>query len=506
MQGTYDIIIIGAGVTGAMIARFLARYNLKILWIEKAVDVCTGATAANSALIHGGYDTVPGTLKAEMNTKANPMWDQLAEELHFGFERCGTYVVAVGEEERTLLEELHLRGEANNIPTEIISGAEMRAREPNITSKTSGALYCSVGGICDPWGATLAAAENAVMNGVELKLNTEFLDFIWESGSAAQRAAVGGRRSIIGVKTNQGDFYGRWVINAAGLYADEVMHKADVRPEFKITARRGEYYVMDRAKVQINNVLFPVPTKVSKGILVTTTLHGNTLVGPNAQEINDKTDAAVTSGGMQEIWEGAQKLVPRLNQRDIIAVFAGLRPGGNAPCADPSIAYHKDFIIEIPEGVNGLVNLGGIESPGLTAAPAIAVRVTELLQEAGEALPEKPDWNPVRPARPIFRHLSHAEQAALVARDPRYGRVICRCETVTEGEIVAEIHAPIPATTYDAIKRRTWLGTGRCLGGFDMPRVVEILARELETSPLEISKKGQGSEFLTRLTKEVITC
>jgi len=507
----YDIIIIGAGIVGTMIARTLSRYdlvasNLDILWIEKESDICTGATAANSAIVHGGYDAMPGSLKAETNIAGNAMWDQLAAELQFPFARTGTYVVAIGAEELAALDPLKRRGDAGGVPTEIISGAAMREREPSIHPEVSGALYCPTGGICDPWAATIAAAENAVMNGVELRLNTTFEDFIWDSESANERIGESSKIQnpkprIVGVRTSQGDFYGRWIVNAAGLFADEVMHKAGVRPEFHITPRRGEYYVMDRARVQINNVLFPVPSKVSKGILVTTTLHGNTLVGPNAEEIDDKTDAAVTAEGMREIWEGAQKLVPGLSQRDVIATFAGLRPGGNAPCLTCATPYNKDFIIEIPENVMGFVNLGGMESPALTAAPAIAEHVVALLQGAGEDLRAKTDWNPIRPARPVFRHLDREAQAALIAQDPRYGRVICRCETVTEGEIVAEIHAPIPATTYDAIKRRTWLGTGRCLGGFDMPRVVDILARELGVSALEVSKKGNGSEFLIRETK-----
>lgn len=510
MPQPYDIIIIGAGIVGAMIARTLARYELRILWIEKESDICTGATAANSALIHAGHDAVPGSLKAEMNVKANPMWDRLAEELGFAFGRTGAYVVAIGTEECAKLEELLDRAQRNGVPAEIISGAAMRRREPQINPAVSGALYVPTGAIVDPWGATIAAAENAVLNGVELRLNTEFLDFIFDDAAPrtmdrfvgdGQRLAS---RRIVGVKTNVGDFYARWVINAAGLFADDVMHKAGVRPEFKITPRRGEYFVMDRNQVTIKTVLFPVPTAISKGILVTTTLHGNTLVGPNAENIEDKTDVDVTPAGMAEIWAGALKLVPGLKQRDIIAVFAGLRPGGNAPCANPAVHYHHDFIIEIPTAVTGLVNLGGMESPALTAAPAIAERVVELLSDTGETLREKAGWNPLRPARPVFRHLSREEQAALSAKDPRYGRIICRCENVTEGEIVAEIHAPIPATTYDAIKRRTWLGTGRCLGGFDMPRVVEILARELGKDPLEISKKGPGSEFLCRKTKEVM--
>ncbi len=496
-QTDYDIIIVGAGIVGAMVARFLSRYDLRILWVEKDADICTGATAANSAILHGGYDAVPGTLKAAMNVRGNAMWDQLAEELHFSIDRCGTYVVAVGEDERLALSELEARGKVNGVPVEIISGDTMRSREPKVTPETSGALYCPTGGVCDPWGATLAAGENAVSNGVTLFRRTTFEDFLWDPDDPGR---------IVGARTSQGDFRARWVINAAGLYADGVMHKAGVRPEFKITPRRGEYYVIDRNRFEMHSVLFPVPSKISKGILVTTTVHGNTIVGPNAEEIDDKEDTAVTAEGLREVWDGALKLVPDLAVRDAIAVFAGLRPGGNAPAPNPAVDYHKDFIVEIPTtssrgALRGLINLGGIESPGLTAAPAIALRVIELLRDTGEPLREKRDWNPIRPARPVFRHLSHAEQAELVQHDPRYGRIICRCEYVTEGEIVAEIHAPIPADTYDAIKRRTWLGTGRCQGAFDMPRVTEILARELGCDPLDVSKKGTGSEFLTRRTK-----
>ncbi|MGC9348959.1 MAG: NAD(P)/FAD-dependent oxidoreductase [Anaerolineae bacterium] len=492
----YDIIIVGAGVVGAMVARFLSRYDLDILWIEKEADICMGATGANSAVIHGGYAAEPGTLKAELNVRGNAMWDQLSEELQFSFDRCGTYVVAVGEEQRRALSKEADQAEANGVPYEIISADEMRRREPKINPETSGAFFCPVGGVCDPWGATVAAGENAVMNGVTLLRQTAFEDFLWAS-------EAGSPRRIAGVKTNQGDFRSRWVINAAGLYADTVMHKAGIRPEFKITPRRGEYYVLDRNQFVLDNVLFPVPTKISKGILVTTTVHGNTIIGPNAEEIDDKENTAVTEEGMSEIWKGALSLIPSLNTRSIIAVFAGLRPGGNAPSPNPDIDYQRDFVIEIPAEVQGLLNLAGIESPGLTAAPAIALRTIELLKEAGEELREKPDWNPNRPARPIFRHLSHDEQAELVRRDPRYSRIICRCEYVTEGEIIAEIHAPIPADTYDAIKRRTWLGTGRCQGAFDMPRVVDILARELDMKPEEITKKGPPSEFLVRKTKNV---
>jgi glycerol-3-phosphate dehydrogenase len=487
----HDVIIIGAGVVGCMVARLLSRFKLDVLLIEKDSDIGMGASSANTAIVHAGYDPKPGTLKAEMNVAGNRMYDQLAGELNFPFERRGDYVVAIGAEEFVKLEGLRQQGLENGVPgMVIIDGGDVRRREPNINPDVSGALWASTGGICDPFAVAVAAAENAVVNGVTLLTDTAFQDFIVE-----------GTR-IVGVRTNRGDFRSRWVVNSAGLYSDVVMHKAGLRPEFKITPRKGEYYVFDKAEITINNVLFPVPSATSKGILVTTTVHGNTIIGPNALEIEDKEDRSITRVGMDEIWQGALSLIPSLSLRYSIAEFAGLRPGGNAPCANPNVKYDKDFIIEIPKRVEGLVNLGGIESPGLTSSPAIAVRVVELLKDAGEKLEEKPEWNPIRRARPRFRDMLPVEQKLLIESHPSYGRIICRCENVTEGEIIAEIHAPVPARTYDAIKRRTWLGTGRCQGGFDTARVVEILARELGVSPLEVSKKGKGSEFLVRPTKE----
>ncbi len=492
MPEQFDVIIIGGGVVGAMTARFLSRYQLDILLIEKEADIGMVSSAANSAIVHAGYDPLPGTLKAKMNVAANPMWDSLAGELGFPFERRGDYVVAIGPEELPALEMLLEQGHQNGVPgMHLISADEMRRREPNINPQVSGALWAPTGGITDPFQATVAAAENAVQNGVQVMLETAFESFVMQ-----------GKR-IVGVQTNRGTFGCRWVINAAGLHSDDVMHAAGVRPEFCITPRKGEYFILDRAEIAINNCLFPVPTMAGKGILVSATLHGNTIVGPNANLQDDKEDKSATPTGLTETWQGAYKLIPRLNTRYIIALFAGLRAYGNAPSSDPSVDYQHDFIIEIPNGVQGLVNLGGIESPGLTAAPAIAGRVVDLLKDAGEPLQEKPHWQPIRAPRPRFRHMDHAERARLIAENPCYGRVVCRCELVTEGEILAEIRAPIPARTYDAIKRRTWLGTGRCLGSFDMPRVVDILARELGVDPTAITKKGPGSEFLVRRTKQV---
>lgn len=494
MSKQYDVIIIGAGIVGSMAARYLSQYQLDILLIEKEVDIGMGASSANSALVHAGYDALPGTIKALTNIRAAEMWPQLSQELGIPYDRCGDYVVAVSEEDMATLKTLLESGQNNGVPDmKIIDGDEMRKREPKIRPDTVGALWVPTGAISDPFAATVASAENAVMNGVDIKRNTAFEDFIMDGNT------------ITGVRTTQGDYACRWAVNAAGLYADEVMHKAGVRPEFNIRPRRGEYVILDKADFQLTQptILFPTPTEKGKGILVASTLHGNVIVGPNANFVDSKENKDTTQAGIQEIWSGGKKLVPTINRKHIIAEFAGLRATGNSSTPDPAIDYQQDFIIEIPENVTGLVNLGGIESPGFTAAPAIALWVIELLEEAGENLKQKPDWDPVRKPRPVFRHLSQDEQAALIAKDPAYGRIVCRCENVTEGEIRAEIHAPIPADTYDALKRRTWLGTGRCQGGFDMPRVVQILSEELGMSAEEVTKKGEGSAFLFRKTKDV---
>lgn len=490
MPKSYDIIIIGGGIVGCMTARFLSRYQLDILLIEKRSDIGSVTSAANTALIHPGYNAVTGSLKAKMNIIANPMWTQLSEELGFAFDRCGDYVVAIGNDELSKLDALFERGRQNGIPgMSLVSGNEMKKREPLINPDVSGALFAETGGMCDPFGVTLAAAENAVMNGTEIHTNTEFIDFIIE------------KDSVLGVHTNNGVFHCRWVINAAGLYSDAVMHKAGVRPNFKITPRKGEYLILDRAESELQSVYFPVPTDVSKGILATATVHGNTILGPTAREQDDREDKTNTTAGLDEVLSGGKRLIPDLQPHHIIAIFAGLRAAGNARCETPGVDYNHDFIVEIPKTISGFVNIGGIESPGLTSSPAIALHVIELLLDAGEKLIEKKDWNPLRSPRPQFRHMSDAERKMWIKKDPRYGRIVCRCEFVTEGEIVAEIHSPVPARTYDAIKRRTWLGTGRCQGGFDMTRVTEILARELNVSQLSISKKGSASKLLERPTK-----
>jgi len=481
----YDVIIIGAGVVGGMIARTLSKYKISILVIEKESDVCMGTSSANTAIVHAGYDPLPGTLKAELNVRGNRMWDTLAGELNIPFKRTGDYVIASNMDELGKLKELKERGNKNGVTgLEMIQKDALLSKLPYLNKTVSGALFAPTGGIVDTFEATLAPLENAVENGTKLMFETSFEDFIFDG------------TKIIGIKTNRGEFYTSWVINASGLYADTIMHKAHIHPEFVITPRKGEYLIFDKNEFAIDEVLFPVPTEVSKGIMITTTTHGNTIIGPNSHEINDKEDKANTKEGIDEVYNGAKKLVENINLRHTIAMFAGLRATGNARTPNPNVDYQHDFLIESLNDI-GLINVAGIESPGLASAPAIAERVVELLKESGFELTEKKEWNPIRKPRIHFRDLSNKERETFVKENPSYGRVICRCEFVTEGEILDALNAPIPPKTYDAVKRRTWLGTGRCQGAFDLPRVVEILSRELGVSRLEITKKGKGSQFLT---------
>ncbi len=492
MKNKYDIIIIGSGIVGSLVARYLSRYELSVLVIEKEIDVGMCPSSANSAIIHAGYDPLPGTLKAKMNAEGNKTWHKLAPELGIIYEKTGSLVVAVGDNELPHLKELYDRGIANNIPgIALIGKEELIKREPMINPEASGALWAPSAAVIDPFGAVLAAAENAVENGVTYLFETEFLEFILGRDSAPALSA-----RVIGVKTTKGDFFAKWCVNSAGLYSDEVSHKAGIRNEFVITPRKGSYLIFDPAAVHLNNVIFPVPSDKGKGILVSTTTHGNVLIGPNNEPCGNKEDSSTTAAGFEEVFNGAKKLVPSLALKNVIASYSGIRATGNH-------VKVRDYIIETPAEVKGFINICGIESPGFASAPAIALYVVELLKAQGEILNEKPDWNPVRKPKVHFHMLSNAEKAELIRSNPSYGRIVCRCEEITEGEILDAIHSNIPARTYDGIKRRTWLGTGRCQGAFDYPRVIQILAKELGIPETEVTKKGKGSELVFRRTKQL---
>jgi len=474
------VAIIGAGVIGAGIARELSRYDINVALIEKENDVSMGTTKANSAIIHAGYDALPNTNKGKFNALGNPMFDKLCEELDVPFKRIGSYVLAFSEEEVKTLEELYQRGLDNNIPgMEIVKRDELLKREPNLGDQVVAGLFAPTAGIIGPWELTIALAENAVENGVELLLNHEVLDIK--------------KNDTFKVITNEGVIETKYLINCAGVFADEI-HNMIAEKSFEIKAWKGQYYLLDKMKEPVvNSIMFQCPTDKGKGILILPTVHNNTLIGPDSEMFDDKDDVETDSDNLSFIQEKAKRTVHNLPMNQVITSFAGLR-------AKPST---KDFIIEEVKDVPGFFDVAGIESPGLSSAPAIAVYVADLVKAKYEDLKENIAFNPIRKAVPHFMSLSNEEKQALIAKDARYGRIVCRCEWITEGEIVESIHRKVGATTVDGVKRRVRPGMGRCQGGFCGAKVMEILSRELKKDIKTIVKDRSDSYIITGETKEV---
>ncbi len=478
-----DIVIIGAGVTGCSIARELSRYDINITLVEKEEDVACGTSKANSAVVHAGFDATPGTWKAKLNVAGNKLYPALCEELDVPFKMNGSLVVAVNEEEVNALDELLKKGKTNGVnPLRIIGKDELHALEPNLNPDARAALDAPTGGLVCPYELTIALAENANQNGVKFWLNAPVTDI-----------EVMGDYCFL-VKTPKGNIKTKYVINAAGLFADEISKMAGAE-EYTITPRKGEYLIFDKQfGNMVKKAIFPTPTKISKGILVCPTVDGNIFIGPNSNDIEDKYDTSVNAAGIEEIITGGRKLVPNLPLKNVITSFAGLRAVSNT----------NDFIIEASKLVKGFINVGGIQSPGLTSAPAIALMVKDILQDAGLDLKKKKDFIPHRPKKYRFRELGSEERRKLIEQNSAFGHVICRCETVTEAEIIDAIRRPVGARSIDAVKRRTRAGMGRCQGGFCSPRVLEILTKELGADPLEITKKGPGSNMLVGRIKEFL--
>lgn len=476
----YDVAVIGAGIIGCSIARALSRYRLNTVLMEKEPDVADCTTKGNSAIVHAGYDAKPGTLKARFNALGNPMYDKLCEELDVPFKRVGSLVLAFGDEDMETIKKLYEQGIANGISgMEIWDRDKVIEMEPKVNKEVTGALYAATCGIVGPMELAIALAENAADNGVEVLLDSEVRDIKRQEDGYT-------------IYTRDNVIAARYVINCAGLHADTVNNMVAAE-SFKISPRRGEYNIFDKsAKDVVKTVVFPCPSKLGKGILVSPTVHGNLLIGPNAEDLSDKEAFDTTSKGLQFIREGAERSVPNLPYNLIITGFSGLR----ARCE------RDDFIIEEAPDAKGFINIAGIESPGLTSSPAIAEYVVELLSGICGGLNEKLDYNPRRRRQIRFNELSESERKELVEKDPRYGRIICRCETVTEGEIVDAIHRKVGARTLDGVKRRVRPGSGRCQGGFCGPRVMEILARETGRDIKDIVKDREGSYVLEHPTKE----
>lgn len=468
-----DVLIIGGGVIGASIARELSRYSGDIVVLEKENDVSCGTSKANSGIVHGGFDATPGSLKAKYNVLGNKMFDDLAKELDFPFKRNGAFVLAFDEESKPALEALYQKGLDNGVDgMSIISGDEARSEESYLSSEVKWALKVPSSGIVSPYEMTIAYAENAYVNGVKFEFEKEVTNIEKVEGGLKVTCADGS------------EYLAKVVVNAAGVYAD-VLNNMICEKKFSIVARKGEYCLLDKAYGYYSHTtLFQTPTKMGKGILVAPTTHGNILVGPTAKDIEGKDDVATTFDGLNEAWNKALLTIPTLNKRGIITQFSGLRAHDD----------QNDFIIGWSD-VEGFYNVSGIESPGLSSAPAIAVEVAEdVANKLG--LAKKDNFEAVRHGIPHFSKLSDEEQEKLIKENPLYGHIVCRCEVVTEGEIVSAITRPLGAKDLDGVKRRTRAGMGRCQMGFCTPKVMEILARELGTNMKEITKSGKNSKVV----------
>lgn len=476
----YDVIIIGGGVTGCCIARTLSKYDLKICLLEKEADLACGTTKANSGVVHAGYGAPREHIRRNFCIRGNKLYTQAAEELKFPFQRIGSFVVALEDNQIKVLEEERKRGIEDGIPgLELILDKEkIKYMEPNLTEDVIGVLHAPTAGIVSPYEMTFALAENAAMNGVKFFRNQKVIKIKHQD-------------YIFKIKTKSDEFQTRNLINAAGLYAAKVSKMVGL-DYFEIMPRKGEYILFDRNAMHLNKILFPIPTKVSKGILVCPTIHGNTFVGPNAQNITDKKDISTTEAGLKEIIEGGRSLVPNLPLRASIRNFAGLR----------AVPDTYDFIVDNTD-IYGFINVAGILSPGLTSCYAIAERVIEFLELLGVELKDKEDYNPIRPKPERFKDFSKAELDAKIKENPRWARIICRCEMIPEKEIIDAIHMKVGATTVDGVKFRCRPGMGRCGGGFCRPRVIEILSKELGITCEEVTKRGEDTYFLIGKTKDL---
>ena len=474
----YDVAIVGAWVVGSCTARELSRFALKTVVIEKDHDVSCGATRANSGIVHGGYDTKPGTQKAKYNILGQRMFDKLSEELDFPFRRNGSLVVAFDKEGIAGLETLKSQGEANGLTNlRIVYKDDLKKLEPNINDNIYAALTVPDGGIVSPYEMTVAMAENAASNGVEFMLG-------------CQVTGIEKKDSVFSISTSNGTVEAKIIVNAAGVYSDEINNMLS-QNKLKIIPRRGEYCLFDKYEgALVKNTIFQLPTKMGKGVLVMPTTHGNLLIGPTSVDIDEKDNLATTKNGLDEVLEKAQLSLNQLPWSKIITSFTGLR----------AHLETEDFVIEEAADVPGLINLCGIESPGLTAAPAIGVEAAKMVADRLKPASNE-NFNPIRKSVPSFIFMTSEERKKAIEKDPNYGHVICRCESVTKAEIIGALRSPLKVNSLDAIKRRTRAGMGRCQGGFCWMRLVDIIAEECGIDVTEVTKAGGDTNILLERNK-----
>lgn len=469
----YDAVIIGAGITGAMLSWKLSQKRLKIAVLEKENDIAEGATMANSAIVHVGYDPEDGTVKAELNVKGAQQYASICEELHCAYKTVGAYIAACGTEEEAQLDVLAARADARGIPYKWLSREEALAEEPNLSENVTKVLDFYTTAVIYPWEVATACMEVAVTNGVELHLNAPC--------TAIEKTADGYL-----VKSPAGNFAARYVINAAGVHAEAIHNMVCQPAEWHATPRKGEYYVLDQDVQPIKHIIFPVPSKEKgKGVLAVPTVFGNTLIGPNSDYQDDPDDNGTSDAGLAYVRFNISKTLKNIPLNRSIRTFAGVRPTTTSP----------DFIVEEAADAPHFIDAVSIESPGLASSPAIADKIIGIMAQSLE-MPDNPDAVRTRKAPVVLANLSEEERCQLIAENPAYGRIICRCEQISEGEIIDCIRRPCGARTVKGVKKRARPGMGRCQGGFCEPKVVHILARELGISPLDVKYDSSASNIL----------
>jgi len=475
-----DVVVIGAGAVGCAVARELSKYEVDVIVVEKNEDVGGDASKSNSAIIHTGYDAAPDTLESQLVVAANPMYDELCADLDVPFKRIGAILPAITDEQFEQLPAIKEKAFRNRVyDIEYKSGAELLEMEPELNPAVKGGLWIPRESIIDPFILVQAYAENAFANGVRFLLNSKVEDITTENGKVKT------------VKTSTEEIETTYVINCAGLYCDDIAEMVG-KAEYKVVARKGQFFILDKnTSCQVEHIVLPIPTKITKGKLMCPTIHGNMLVGPTAEDQDSKLDKSTSAEGLASITNDVRNLIPNVNVRDTITQYSGLRPNRNP----------EGLNFDIWDDLEGYVNLSGVRSTGLTLSLSMGTYVVQQLLARGADFKRKENFITKRKGIVKFSECTREEQDELVKQNSLYGNIICRCETITEAEILDAIHRPLGARSVDAIKRRVRAGMGRCQGGFCGPKVIEILARELGCSPTDINKNNDGSNMVTGFTR-----
>lgn len=477
-----DIVIVGAGIIGSFLAHDLSMYEGSIVVLEKNADVANETTMANSAIIHSGHDPKEGTLKARLNVRGNELYENITKNLGVTFERVSAFVVATSIEEEKKLDFLYAQAVSRKVPVKYVSLSQAHKKEKNLSENITKVIELPSTGIISPWEVSIALMEEAILNGVKLHLQTK-VEAIEKNDN--------NNSTYYCIHTNKGDILTKTVINAAGLYADEIYNMVAAEKRFAIHARKGEYYVLDKSKVPlVSRVIYPVPSDKGKGVLAVPTIHGNVLIGPNSDFVEDKEENSNTKEALAYVKAEISKTISNVPMQQVIRTFAGLRPTGDT----------SDFVIEEAIDAPNFINVACIESPGLASAPAIAEYVIETILSKKRVFIKKEQIIRRKPYTDL-KKMSKSKRDALVKKDPTFANIICRCEQISEGEILEAIHSPLGATTVKGIKKRCRPGMGRCQGGFCEPLVVNLIAREKGISPLDVTLDGEGSSLLIGMTK-----